>query len=144
MPAAPSQLASRNRRRTRRGVVLLAAVAILAIVALAALALAASTKQLRAANRIAERRLQAELLVTSGFDRAAARLARDASYQGETWKLPAAELHLAADETAEVAIAVKPGAQAGEFRVNVQATWPVGSPEAVNASDARTLRVPGK
>ena len=37
-------------------------------------------------------RVQARWLAESGIERAAARLAQDARYSGETWTLPAAEL----------------------------------------------------
>ena len=46
----------------------------------------------RALIRNEERKLQADWLVESGLDRAAARLGDDPSYRGETWTIPADEL----------------------------------------------------
>jgi hypothetical protein len=130
---------------------LLATMAILALVALAAVALAITARQLRAANRAAERRMQADLLLESGFDRAAAQLARDPSYQGETWRLSAETLASPGGEAGEVEIktvdSMRDVAAVREppaVQIQVRAVWPAGAVDAVQASETRILRVPAK
>ena len=88
LPGAPRAVAAARRAR-RRGVVLLVGIVCLAVASVVFLSL------LRLS--IAERRrvdteawqLQAAWLAESGLERAAARLAVDPGYQGETWSLSA-------------------------------------------------------
>jgi type II secretory pathway component PulK len=99
-------------------VIVLLAVASAVIVSVVKLA-AAQRRQLQAEQWS----LQAAWLAESGLDRAAARLAANADYQGETWAVPAEELdHSAA---AAVSIHVEPVANKPERRlVRVQADYP--------------------
>jgi hypothetical protein len=67
---------------------------------------------------------QAAWLAESGLERAAARLAADPGYRGETWTIPAAEL--GGQDGAVVRIEVEPDAEQPERRrrVSVQADYP--------------------
>jgi hypothetical protein len=65
------------------------------------------------------RELQADFLVESGLERAAARLAGSAEYQGETWELPAKESGLSADAS----VAIEITQQADEKQIHVKATY---------------------
>jgi hypothetical protein len=77
----------------------------------------------RQAMEASQRCLQASWLAEAGLERAAARLAADPKYAGETWPLSAAEL--AAGEGGVVKIEVKPIADRPERRsVRVQADYP--------------------
>lgn len=70
-----------------------------------------------------ERRIQAEWLVESGLERAAARLATDAEYSGETWDIPAEEL--GGPHAGLVKITVdRPGTTPATRHVHVQADYP--------------------
>ena len=88
-----------------------------------------------------ERRLQAEWLAESGAQRAAARLARDREYAGETWSLGWADLGQSqrtkgADETAgsdknaaRITIAVeRVPKEPDRRRVRIQADYPIDEP----------------
>ena len=70
-----------------------------------------------------ERRLQADWLVESGLDRAAARLGEDAAYRGETWTLPADELGGKTPGVVTIVVALRREA-ADQRLVTVQADYP--------------------
>jgi hypothetical protein len=79
------------------------------------------------------RRSQCQWLVESGMDRAAARLAADPKYAGETWKIPAPAITGRGDQGpagsgaggASVKIEITaPAGPAGRRMVRVQADWP--------------------
>ncbi|MEZ6064910.1 MAG: hypothetical protein R3B90_04210 [Planctomycetaceae bacterium] len=73
-------------------------------------------------TRMQHRHLQAEWLAQAGLDRAAARLAGNASYTGETWNIPAEQL----GEAGEVRIMIdQPGEADEPRRVRVVAVYPV-------------------
>jgi hypothetical protein len=73
-----------------------------------------------------EDRLQADWLAESGLERAAARLAADESYAGETWRIAADELGGRA--AGEVVIRVESLADHPRGRlVHVQADFPAGA-----------------
>lgn len=83
----------RLRRRTaRRGLVLLMTIAVLAIASILLAVWAKDAIDQHRQLRLRARQLQADWLVESGVDRAAARLAADADYTGENWNIPADEL----------------------------------------------------
>jgi type II secretory pathway component PulK len=66
---------------------------------------------------------QARLLAESGVERAAAKLAADAAYAGETWTIPAAEL--GGQDGGVVRIQVKPAADNEKRRtLSIQADFP--------------------
>jgi hypothetical protein len=79
----------------------------------------------RGVLRTEERRLQADWLVESGLERAAARLADDAAYPGESWTLSARELEGPAPGVVTIAVEPGPGpAAAGSRLVTVVADYP--------------------
>jgi hypothetical protein len=69
-----------------------------------------------------EHRLQAEWLAESGIERAAARLAADPGYKGETWEVAARDLDSTDD--ALVSITVEPAHGSKGRQVRVQADYP--------------------
>lgn len=96
---------SRSARANRRGAVLIfALVALMVISAIAAATLKTVIAQHRQAHR-EQRRLQSVWLAEAGLERAAARLAQDAGYKGETWEIPADVLE--ADKPGRVIIQVE-------------------------------------
>jgi len=116
-------LAKGYRPNDRRGVVLI--IAIVAVVV--ASVILTSTLKLGLARRRALRteqwRVQADWLAESGLERAAWRLAEDAGYSGETWKVPAAAL--GGSDGAVVTIQVEPQAKQPARRlVRIQADYP--------------------
>ena len=83
---------------------------------------------------IAAAGLQADWLAESALDRAAAKLAADAAYKGETWEVPAKELD--GRHAGRVVISVRP-AMSNRRAVEVVARFPVEGSESVQ----RTRRV---
>jgi hypothetical protein len=85
--------------------------------------------------RVQERQMQAAILAESGLNRAAARLAADADYQGETWQITAAEL--GGGEAAAVVISV---ATDGDHRtIKAQADYPAAGDARVRESRERVV-----
>jgi hypothetical protein len=79
-------------------------------------------------------RQQARWLAEAGIERAAARLAANVEYRGETWRLAAGELYAGQrpSEPASVEIEVQPAAAAGgERTVRVRAAYPHELPRRV-------------
>ena len=105
-----------------------AAVLLVALVCVcAASALIITLVQLARTDRDASQteswRLQAGWLVESGLERAAAALASDGGYTGQTWRIPADEL--GGKDGAVVKITVeRPPEQPGRRRVHVRADYP--------------------
>jgi hypothetical protein len=83
-------------------------------------------------------RLQTAWLADSALKRAASRLARDDSYEGETWKISAAQLR--GLDGAVVVIRVDRG-EAGQPRVVVEATYPAEGPPRARMTRQATLTV---
>jgi Tfp pilus assembly protein PilX len=83
--------------------------------------------------RVAEQRLQAELLAEAALDRAAARLSEKADYAGETWKLSAEEI--SGRDAATVEIRVAAVADRPDRRtIEVVADYPVDPVRRARAS----------
>jgi hypothetical protein len=79
-------------------------------------------------------RQQARWLAEAGVERAAARLALDADYRGETWQLPSGELYAGdrPSEPASVDIEVQSAdADGGEQVIRVRAAYPQELPRRV-------------
>lgn len=76
----------------RRGIALFLLLVFLGLAAVFLAGWVNSAAIARRADRLAQSRVQAAWLAESGVARAAAQLARDASYQGETWRTPADQL----------------------------------------------------
>ncbi len=127
-------------RARRRGVVLISVLLALALVAALAAAWLRIAGRERAQLRVQQRRIEAECLVASGQARAAARLATDAGYSGETWTVAAASLGGRWD--AKVAIEVAPEASRGARRVRVVADFPASGPLRVRRSEEQIVELP--
>jgi hypothetical protein len=79
-------------------------------------------------------RRQAELLLQAGADRAAYRLASEADYRGETWKLDSDAI--VGNGSANVTIAAERAAEPAEWRVQVVAEYPLDSHRAIRRSQS--------
>ena len=110
-------------RRPRRGALMLIAmvcVAVAAVVFVSVLRLAVAERR---AVRLEAEKVQADWLVESGIERAAARLGADADYAGETWQV-SAEL-LGGKDPAAVRIEVRPVREEPDRRtVDVEVDYP--------------------
>jgi hypothetical protein len=108
------------RRQDRRGVVLVVIIVCLTVAAAIFVSVVRQVAAERQALEGSQRLLQAQWLAEAGIERAAARLAADPKYAGETWTIPAAEL--AATEGAVVRILIAAVADRPEQRsVRVEA-----------------------
>ena len=112
----------RSRAFRRRAFALLAVLIALAVVAVLVTGWIGSGIGRRAHARQAEQRLQADWLAESGLDRAAARLAANASYTGEVWNIPGKEL--SGPDGATVDIRVAPTGDSAKKRVTAVADYP--------------------
>jgi type II secretory pathway component PulK len=106
-------------RRLRRGAALAFTLGVVTVLSMLALLVARSFVALHQQRTQQERELQADFLVESGLERAAARLSGDAQYQGETWHLPAQETGLPADAS----VAIKIVEAAGQKQIHVKAAY---------------------
>jgi hypothetical protein len=91
--------------------------------------------------RAAERRLQAEWLAESALDRAAARLADDPSYAGETWNIPADRLGGRDDATVRIEMRPSPG-HADRRVIRARADYPAAEARRSRQSREITIVVP--
>jgi len=107
----------------RRGMIL---ILVLVCLAVAAALIVVAVRRAVVVNRgaqLAGQNLQAAWLAESGLQRAAARLAADPEYSGETWSVPAAELD--GRHAGKVAVTVRPAADSPRRRiVRVTAVFP--------------------
>ena len=110
-------------RARRPGVILVIAIVCIAVASVIFLAVLRTAVAERGALRAEAWRQQALWLAESGVERAAARLAADSGYQGETWNVPADQL--AADTGGVVEIEVQAVPQRPDHRlVRVRADFP--------------------
>jgi Tfp pilus assembly protein PilX len=98
--------AEREVNYERRGAVLVAVLVVMMVCSLLFGAMLRTNRDEHRLLRIYQQRLQAQELAQAGLERAAARFARDAAYDGEVWQLSAAEL--AGSEAAAVTIEIEP------------------------------------
>ena len=114
-------------RANRRGIALIPALVCLVLVGLLCAGVLRTAHIQRGLVENEEQRMQSEWLVESGLARAAARLAANPDYQGETWVLSASSL--GGRDAGVVTIAVKPlEKSASRRRVRVEADYPSGDP----------------
>jgi hypothetical protein len=93
--------------------------------------------------RAEQQRLQADWLAESGLERAAAKLAADQNYSGETWEIAAADL--GSGMAGAVTIVVAPHAgNATERKVSVEAVYPSDTSRVAKRSKQAILRVNAK
>lgn len=113
----------RSDRIRRRGAVVLMALVCIAVAAVMFMALLRLFVMERGALRTEAWKAQAAWLVESGLERAAARLAADPEYQGETWQIPGDAL--GGDDSAVVRIEVRTVPEQSDRRlVHVRADYP--------------------
>lgn len=123
----------------RRGAVLVVALVGLLIVTALLGTMLLSALQARRQMRKERDHLQCELLLQAGLDRAAFRLAEDADYAGETWKLPAEGIIGQAE--GQVAIEV---ARADDMppQIRVVAEYPLAGEHSVRRSHTLSTQPP--
>ncbi|MEN6493565.1 MAG: hypothetical protein ABFD16_04665 [Thermoguttaceae bacterium] len=110
-------------RAPRRGAAVVVAIVCLVVAATIFLTLVRTMIAQRDSVEASAWRIQATWLAESGLERAAARLAADSAYRGETWTLAAEQLD--AHNAAVVRIEVQPVADSPNARqVRVQADFP--------------------
>ena len=132
-----NQCAIASRRGTAL-VVVLAGLAVTTIMFIAAMKLIVVQHKTIELNL---RQIQASWLAESGVERAVARLAADAKYRGETWKVSAADLGGRDDGT--VAIRAEPVAGKADRRtIRVQADYPADPMQRVRETREVTIRNP--
>ena len=109
-----------SRRRGAILIVVLVCLGVAAVVFVSVLKMAAAERR---GVQTEARRVQAAWLAESALDRAAARLAADPAYPGETWTLSPGVLD--ASDPARVVIRVQTPSEQPQHRlVRVQADWP--------------------
>jgi hypothetical protein len=114
---------SRHQPAGRPGAILFVVLVCIIIASLVFMSLVLQTVAERRRGRTEAWQTQAAWLVESGLERAAARLAGDPGYAGETWRLPADAL--AGPDSAVVLIEVEPMAEQPRRRlVRVRADYP--------------------
>ena len=123
----------------RRGVAMLIVIAVFALIIVGISLAMKANLSARAESRQAARRLQAEYLAQSGLELAHVRLAGDAAYQGETWRVEAGEL--GGRDAALITIEVTAEqSDAAARRVTVVADYPAGE-AASSTHRARISRI---
>ncbi len=119
---------SRNRRHVRRAMLLISLLISLGIV----MALVASWMRTIALEqrhvRATADRVQAEYLAASGVQRAAAQLAINPEYAGETWRIDGESLDMRAGASVVIKIASSAD-NPRSHRVTVEASFPAEGPE---------------
>lgn len=119
----PAGLHRKPGRAPRRAAAVVVAIVCLVVASVIFLTLVRTMIAQRDSVEAAAWRIQAAWLAESGLERAAAQLAADAAYRGETWTIPAEELD--SHNAAVVRIEVQPVSESPNARqVRVQADFP--------------------
>jgi hypothetical protein len=119
-----SELHARRSLRNPRGMVLIVLLVCLAVAAALIAGAAKIALSSHRATQVASWSAEARWLAESAAERAAAKLAAEKDYSGETWTIPAAELD--GQDSGVVRIQVKPVAQFKNRRiVKIEADFPV-------------------
>jgi Tfp pilus assembly protein PilV len=122
--------------------VLLAVLVCVVLVSLIALTLIKLTLAQRSQVQRELWRTQADWLAESGLERAAAKLANNVDYAGETWSVSAEQI--GGGRGGEVHIKVSPmDGQPQQRRVRVQAIFPAGTDQRASSSKQVTVAVRG-
>jgi len=111
----------------RQGFVLVLVLIVLGVAAALVMNWMKGVAAQRRHDRQADRRLQADWLAESALARAANRLAANADYKEETWKLSAADLSGSEGGVVEIHVAAVPG-DVKRRSVQVTADYPADSP----------------
>jgi len=131
----------KTRRPNRRGVALLLALGCLAVATALIVSLSRSATIGRQATRQQTWRMQAEWLAESAVERAAAQLAEDPDYEGETWLLSAAQLGGEHDALVDIKVASNPD-QPRRRLVDVRADYPNHPVHRASNNKQITVRLP--
>jgi Tfp pilus assembly protein PilV len=122
--------------------VLLAVLVCVVLVSLIALTLIKLTLAQRSQVQRELWRTQADWLAESGLERAAAKLANNSDYAGETWSVSAEQI--GGGRAGEVHIKVSPmDGQPQQRRVREQAIFPAGTDQRAKSSKQVTVSVRG-
>jgi Tfp pilus assembly protein PilV len=125
----------------RQGMVLIVVIVLLVVATLTFLSVAGLMARYRRQLHRQQWQAQASWLVESGLERAAARLAADPKYSGETWRISPDDF--AGSDAAAVEIRVEPVAGApGRRRVRVQADYPDDPVERARDVKQWTIEIP--
>lgn len=119
--------------RKRRGAILILAIVCVAVTMSIMALLVRFALMHHVVQKNQHRAAQANLLVRSALGRAAARLAIDPSYTGETWKIPAEDF-LASEQVSETS----PPGKAALVRITVE---PVANRRPADSPDRRVIHV---
>jgi type II secretory pathway component PulK len=123
-------MAARSKHQRRGAVLVAALVALLIVMSLLGTMLLAAVQARRQLH--AERNMrQCDLLLHAGLDRAAAQLARNPAYTGETWRPSDSVL---AGGNARVVIEVKNAASDQHQRLAITAEFPLGDEWSIRRS----------
>lgn len=122
--AHATEISGRDRVRKRQGFALLAVMCCLIAVSFLVVNWLKAASFERERLRSAERRLQADWLAEAAIERAAAKLAKNESYSGETWKIAAADLGGADAAAVEIKVTSNSN-RAVERTIKVSADFPV-------------------
>lgn len=125
-------------RQSRRGAMLVVALACMAIVMAIIGAMLQGALRTRRQLHVERDLRQTELLLEAGLDRAAFELAQDSEYEGETWTIPSERLLGSGD--GEVVIVVSRRGDADSWRVRVAAEYPLGTASSVRRTRTFLVR----
>jgi Tfp pilus assembly protein PilV len=113
-----------HRCKHRRGVIVIVVIVCLMVAAAIVVSVVRQAGMERRTQQTSHRGVQADWLAEAGVERAAARLAANAAYAGETWRISAADL--GGDSAAEVRIKAEPVANhPSQRRIRVEADFPI-------------------
>lgn len=133
----------KRQQPTRRGAVLIMALVCLALIAALGGTLLRWAALEHKLLRSQEQASQARWLAEAGLERAAARLARDAGYTGETWEIAPADLPSA--EAARVRLSVTPVAGQDERRsIEVDVEYPLEAGGATRVHKEVVVQAPSE
>lgn len=129
---------NRRQRLPRRGVLLVIALICLLIVSMIGMTVLRTAATQRRQTLREQLRIQADWLAEAGLERAAARWAADADYDGETWQIPASELD--GRHAAVVRITLRPMKADPERRmVSITAEFPKDDVQRARSSKQALL-----
>jgi hypothetical protein len=126
---------SRSKSHGRRGVIMLMLLVVFGVSLGMCGAWTRAILRNRQVQRLAEERTQASWLADAGVRRAAAFLAADPDYNGETWRVESGDLARAGAATVVIRIEPLPGA-AGQSRITARASYPR---DAVGVRETKTV-----
>jgi hypothetical protein len=131
---------ARPANRSRNGLVLIAALVCLLIVTSLTTTMLQGALRARRQLRAERDRRQAELLVEAGADRAAARMAADSTFRGDTWSVPAEAI--VGRGAGRVTTEIKQGVDDKSWQIHVVAEYPLDRDFPVRRSLTLALASP--